>query len=119
MKTKNIGGFLGFLSFSIILVWSTVGNLGIGNSFAQAQRFQAQAISTISMTASQPLCKAGICNNDSTQKNIKDPTTRTLTQTFTNIKTPTLNHTFKGSTTIGPDTFRFINSFWSPTGDYH
>lgn len=65
------------------------------------------------MSNSQPLCKAGICNTNSTQKNNVDPTTKTLTQTFTNMKIPTLSRTFTGTRTLGPDTFRFINSFWT------
>jgi hypothetical protein len=82
----------------------------------------------------QPLCQAGICSQSSdpanttqhnnpqsavisptTQTKNVDPTSKTLTQTFTNAKTPTLNHSFQSDITAGPDTFRFINSFWTPT----
>ena len=79
---------------------------------------------------SQPLCKAGICNQSSgpastTQTTNVDPTqianvdptvnnTHTsISQTATNSKPLTLTHQFISSKVVGPDRFRFINYYWT------
>ena len=106
-----------------LVILSTIANfLGVRNSLAE-EHIQTQSPSTpwknnlqiSSVSSTQPLCKAGICNNNSTQQNNADPPT--LTKTFTNEfnmnKNPMLKHSFMNSYTVGSDRFRFINSFWT------
>src|SRR5215831_1150106 len=110
MRTKNIANIISML-FCTLVVLSTIGNsFAITTSFAQAQRFQAQAISTLSMTP--PMATP--------QKNNVDPTAKTITSTntFSNTKTPAVAHSFQSDLTLGPDTFRFINSYWTFTSSF-
>ena len=83
-RKKNIGSFLAMLFCTLVIV-STIGNsYVIRNSFAQAQaqQLQTQQAPTItykspwnnnlqisSVSSSQPLCQAGICNQSSDPAN--------------------------------------------------
>ena len=111
-KKKNIGSFLAVLFCTLVIVSSIGTSFGIRNSYAQAQQQQIQQAPTVaynspwsnnlqvsSASNSQPLCKAGICSQSSapastTQTTNADPTTVTLTKSFTNSKPLSLRHSF-------------------------
>ena len=129
-KKKNIGSFFAMLFCTLVIV-STIGNsFGIRNSFAQEQQLQTQQPSTITYespwstlptvdsgnnTTQQPLCQAGICNNNTIQHNNVDPQHAVISssQIFTNSKNLDLNHSFVSNKVIGPDRFRFVTSYWT------
>jgi hypothetical protein len=145
-RKKNIGSFLAMIFCTLVIVSSIGTSFGIKNSYAQVQQQQQQQLEprqapTIayqspwsnnlqvsSASNSQPLCKAGICNQSSgpastTQTTNVDPTqianvdptnTHTsISQTATNSKPLTLTHQFISSKVVGPDRFRFINYYWT------
>ena len=113
-RKKNIGSFLAILFCTLIIV-STVGNsFVIRNSLAQVQQQQQQSqtrqaptiayqspwsnnLQVSSASNSQPLCKAGICNQSSgpastTQTTSAQPTTtqpQSTTTTTSSAITPT------------------------------
>ncbi|MFY9869337.1 MAG: hypothetical protein WAK17_06430, partial [Candidatus Nitrosopolaris sp.] len=79
---------------------------------------------------SQPLCAAGICgqsadppstttqpqsstSSSSTSTSSGDPTTVTLTKSFTNSKPLSLRHSFVSNKVVGPDRFRYIGYYWT------
>jgi len=83
-----------------------------------------------SASNSQPLCQAGICsqssgpasttkttNADPTQTANIDPTVNnthvSISQTATNSKPLTLTHQFESTKVVGPDSFRYINYYWT------
>ena len=152
-RKKNICSFLAVIFCTLVIVSSIGTSFGIRNSYAQAQQQQQQLAPRQAPTVayqspwsnnlqissagskSQPLCKAGICNQSSdpastTQTANADPTqtanvvpTQTanadptnthtsISQTATNNKPLTLTHQFTSNKIIGPDRFRFINYYW-------
>jgi hypothetical protein len=145
-RKKNIGSFLAMVFCTLVIVSSIGSSFVIKNSYAQAQQQQQQQLAprqaptvayqspwsnnlqVSSASNSQPLCKAGICNQSSnpastTQTTNADPTqianvdptnTHTsISQTATNSKPLTLTHQFISSKVVGPDRFRFINYYWT------
>ncbi len=138
-RKKNIGSFLPML-FCTLVVVSTIGtSFGIRNSFAQ-QELQPQQPSILSEspwsnelpTAGQNwqvLCGHGVCTTSSdpgsmstaasgnTQGNTSsDPGNtqhKTLNLSFTNTKNLDLSHVFTSTKTVGPDRFRFVQSYWT------
>ncbi|MGC2685344.1 MAG: hypothetical protein WA323_26100, partial [Candidatus Nitrosopolaris sp.] len=131
-RKKNIGSFLAMIFCTLVIVSSIGTSFGIKNSYAQVQQQQQleprQAptiayqspwnnnLQVSSASNSQPLCKAGICNQSSgpastsSQTTNADPTNThtSISQTATNNKPLTLTHQFISSKIIGPDRFRFI-----------
>jgi hypothetical protein len=110
--------------FCTLIILSTIGNsLGTRSSFAQVQQVKSQIPSTISMhpvnTTQTKSAQSQNTISSTTQNKSGDPTTKTLTQSFTSNKTPMLTHTFQSIKAVGPDRFRFIRSFWtsSQTGN--
>ena len=142
-RKKNIGSFLAMIFCTLVIVSSIGTSFGIKNSYAQVQQQQLEPrqaptvayqspwsnnLQVSSASNSQPLCKAGICNQSSgsastTQTTNADPTqianvdptnTHTsISQTATNNKPLTLTHQFISSKIVGPDRFRFINYYWT------
>ena len=49
----------------------------------------------------------------STSTSSGDPTTVTLTKSFTNSKPLTLRHSFVSNKVVGPDRFRYIGYYWT------
>src|SRR5215467_13021887 len=153
-RKKNICSFLAVVFCTLVIVSSIGTSFGIRNSYAQAQQQQQQLAPRQAPTVayqspwsnnlqissagskSQPLCKAGICNQssdpasttqtanadptqtanaDPTQTANADPTNthRSISLTATNNKPLTLTHQFTSNKIIGPDRFRFINYYWT------
>ena len=126
-RKKNIGSFLAMLFCTLVIV-STIGNsFGIRNSFAQ-QQLQTQQPSPSLLTYNSPwsnnlqaLCGHGMCNPSSQPTSIStfDPGTRhhdaniSSSDTFTNSKKLSLNHSFVSNKVVGPDRFRFVTSYWT------
>jgi hypothetical protein len=122
-KIKIVGHFLALL-FCIFLVAST---FEIRNFFAQEQQPQTYQRSTTYKISwsnnlpnfntaglAQPLCQAGVCNNNTTKYNNVDSHAAVISsQTFTNSKNLDLNHAFVSNKVIGPDRFRFVTSYWT------
>ncbi|MGC2575097.1 MAG: hypothetical protein WA364_26610, partial [Candidatus Nitrosopolaris sp.] len=146
MRKKNIGSFLAAVFCTLVIVSSMGSSFVIKNSYGQAQQQQqlqprqaptvayqspwSNNLQVSSASNSQPLCKAGICNQSSapastTQTTNADPTQianldptannthTTISRTATNSHPLTLTHTFASSKIIGPDRFRFINYYWT------
>src|SRR5215469_11137605 len=147
MRKKNIGTFFAMVFCTLVIISSMGSSFIIKNSYAQAQIQQQQLaprqaptvayqspwsnnLQVSSASNSQPLCKAGICNQSSapastTQTTNADPTQianvdpvqtnshATITNTATSNKPLTLTHQFQSSKIIGPDRFRFINYYWT------
>jgi hypothetical protein len=133
MRKKNIGSFFAMLFCTLVLV-STIGNsFGIRNSFAQ-QELQTQQPSTLAWSNDLPtagnnwhvLCGHGVCNTSSDPSNMStaasgDPQQqndnniqhKNLALTFANTKNLDLAHIFTSAKTIGPDRFRFVQSYWT------
>lgn len=132
--------------FCTLVIVSSIGSsFVIKNSYAQVQQQQLEPrqaptvayqspwsnnLQVSSASNSQPLCKAGICNQSSTPASSTqtanvdptqianvDPTVNTthtsISQTATNNKPLTLTHTFASTKIVGPDRFRFINYYWT------
>ena len=124
-RKKNIGSFLAMLFCTLVIV-STIGNsFGIRNSFAQ-QQLQTQQPSLLTYNSPwsnnmQALCGHGMCNPSSQPTSIStfDPGKRhheaniSSSETFTNSKNLNLNHSFVSNKVVGPDRFRFVNSYWT------
>ena len=51
--------------------------------------------------------------SSTTQTTTADPTTVSLTKTFTNTKHLNLRHSFVSNKVVGPDRFRFVNCYWT------
>jgi hypothetical protein len=119
-RKKNIGSFLAMVFCTLVIVSSIGTSFGIKNSYAQAQQqLQPPQAPTIayqspwsnnlqvsSASNSQPLCKAGICNQSSapastTQTTSAQPTTTqpTTTQPTTTQPTTTQPTTTQPTTT--------------------
>src|SRR5215831_14031875 len=145
-RKKNICSFLAVVFCTLVIVSSMGTSFGIKNSYAQAQQQQQQLAPRQAPTVayqspwsnnlqissadsnSQPLCKAGICNQSSgpasttqtanvvpTKTTNTDPTNThtSISLTATNNKPLTLTHQFTSNKIIGPDRFRFINYYWT------
>ena len=127
-RKKNIRSFLAILFCTLVIV-STIGNsIGIRNSFAQTQQQQKQqelqTHSIIPYNSPSPwsnnlqaLCDHGVCN-ESSDPNNSDRTQHndaaiSSSQTFTNSKNLSLNHSFVSNKVVGPDRFRFVTSYWT------
>jgi len=108
-KKKYTRGFFVMLFCTLIIVSAIANSFGIRNSYAQ---LQTQQPSTITQ---QPLCQAGICNDNATQHNNihSQDAAFSSSQKFVNSKNLGLNHLFVSNKVIGPDRFRFVTSYWT------
>jgi hypothetical protein len=140
---RNIGSIFAMLFCTFVLVSTIGISSGIRSSFAQQDlQTQQQQPSTLSQspwsndlpTAGnnwQVLCGHGVCNPSSGADNPQqmspaasgDPQqlqnqndrqhNTTLDLAFTNTKNLDLSHIFTSTKTIGPDRFRFVESYWT------
>ncbi|HXP51244.1 MAG TPA: hypothetical protein VN922_14900, partial [Bacteroidia bacterium] len=142
-RKKNISSFLAMLFCTLVLVSTIGISSGIRNSFAQQelQTQQPSTLSESPWSNELPtagnnwqvLCGHGVCpqpssgagnmpiaasgdpqqQNDNNNPRFHDNKNTTLDLAFTKNKNLDLSHVFTSTKTVGPDRFRFVESYWT------